>query len=76
MFVVTVSPARNPESSYQAWGHSTVVSPWADVLATTNHEESIVIADLDLHRVLEVRRNIPTGSQKRLDLYDLVDKTV
>ena len=29
LFVATCSPARNPDASYQAWGHSTVVSPWA-----------------------------------------------
>lgn len=27
-FVLTASPARNPESSYQAYGHSMIVSPW------------------------------------------------
>ena len=29
LFVATCSPARNPDASYQAWGHSTIVSPWA-----------------------------------------------
>ena len=29
LFVAACSPARNPDASYQAWGHSTVVSPWA-----------------------------------------------
>lgn len=75
-FVLTVSPARNPSSSYQAWGHSSIVGPWGDVRATTEHEESLVIADLDLEKVDEVRRNIPTSKQKRHDLYALVDKTI
>jgi omega-amidase len=74
-FVLTVSPARNPSSSYQAWGHSTVVGPWGDVRAATEHEEALIIADLDLEKVDEVRRNIPTFHQKRHDLYTLVDKT-
>jgi predicted amidohydrolase len=31
LFVAACSPARSPEASYQAWGHSTVVSPWGEV---------------------------------------------
>lgn len=27
-FVITASPARNAEASYQAYGHSMIVSPW------------------------------------------------
>jgi predicted amidohydrolase len=68
--VATASPARVPEASYVAWGHSSVVSPWGEyflemliisvsseghdlyffsageVIATTNHEETIVYADI------------------------------
>ena len=28
LFVATCSPARNPEASYQAWGHSTAIDPF------------------------------------------------
>lgn len=42
----TVSPARNPQSTYQAWGHSTVVNPWGTVIATTEHEPTIIYADI------------------------------
>ncbi len=31
LFVAACSPARSPDASYQAWGHSTVVSPWGQV---------------------------------------------
>mmetsp|Transcript_60949 Transcript_60949/g.137841 ORF Transcript_60949/g.137841 Transcript_60949/m.137841 type:complete len:188 (-) Transcript_60949:366-929(-) len=46
-FVVTASPARptDPEA-YQSWGHSSVIGPWGDVLATTGHEPGTVHAEL------------------------------
>ena len=83
-FVVTASPARSEEPPaggetdagyphYTAWGHSTVVSPWGDVVATTDETEGIVVADLDLGRLAEVRAGIPIQNQRRTDLYALED---
>ena len=72
VFVAATSPARGPEGGYQAWGHSSVISPWGEVIATTGHEESIVYADIDIKKVDEMRRNIPTSSQKRTDIYNLI----
>jgi omega-amidase len=85
-FVLTASPARtieedaknNNESKYPhytAWGHSTVVSPWAKVIATTDEKEGVVMADLDLTEVEQVRSAIPVGKQKRTDIYTLVKPT-
>lgn len=72
-FVAAVSPARNPDSAYQAWGHSTVVNPWGQVVATTKHDADIVYAEIDLSEVDSVRENIPVSKQKRDDLYKLTE---
>ena len=74
LYVCTVSPARDTNASYHAWGHSSVVSPWGDVVATTSHEPDIVFADLDFEKVEEIRTNIPVSKQKRKDLYSLDSK--
>jgi omega-amidase len=77
-YVMMASPARTPEPEtpgkypyYTAWGHSTVVSPWGDIVATCDEKEALVIADLDLNKVIEMRQSIPTGKQKRTDMYTL-----
>lgn len=74
VFVATCSPARDLGSSYHAWGHSTVVGPFGEVLATTEHEEDTVFADLDYSLLDERRRNMPLGEQRRGDLYKLVNR--
>lgn len=78
LYVVTCSPARDPDFSYQAWvsgmhagsmwwgyytdqqhvcqGHSTVISPWGEVVATTGHEPDTVWLGL-LLRCMEVMQN-------------------
>jgi len=71
LYVATVSPARNPASTYQAWGHSSVINPWGEVIATTDHQASIIYADIDLSKVDEMRSSIPVYKQKRHDLYSL-----
>ena len=58
---------------YSAWGHSSVISPWGEVLATCDENPAVVVADLDMDKVNEMRMAIPTMMQKRHDLYRLVE---
>lgn len=69
LYVAAVSPARDEKATYTAWGHSTVVSPWGEVVSTTEHEETIIYCDVNPDYVNEVRSQIPIMSQKRNDLY-------
>ncbi|XP_032888517.1 omega-amidase NIT2 isoform X2 [Amblyraja radiata] len=69
VYVATVSPARNDKSSYVAWGHTTVVNPWGEVVAKAGSEETIIYADIDLKYLSDIRQQIPVLKQKRHDLY-------
>ncbi|CAO2632016.1 Omega-amidase NIT2 [Lemmus lemmus] len=69
VYVATASPARDDKASYVAWGHSTVVDPWGQVLTKAGTEEMILYSDIDLKRLAEVRQQIPISKQKRADLY-------
>ncbi|KAI7745325.1 hypothetical protein M8C21_027012 [Ambrosia artemisiifolia] len=73
LYVATCSPARDAGSGYVAWGHSTLVGPFGEVLATTEHDEATIVSEID-YSVLELRRtNLPLQKQRRGDLYSLVD---
>eukprot|EP00164_Ancoracysta_twista_P001196 GFYU01001571.1.p1 GENE.GFYU01001571.1~~GFYU01001571.1.p1 ORF type:complete len:418 (-),score=96.58 GFYU01001571.1:42-1295(-) len=70
LYVATASPCRNPDfTEYTPWGHSSVVNPWGEVIATTEGDRDIVYADIDIARMDEVRSSVPVLSQKRYDLY-------
>ncbi|XP_012936446.1 omega-amidase NIT2 [Aplysia californica] len=69
VYVATASPARDTQASYTAWGHSSVVNPWGEVISTTDEKESIVYADIDLERMEEIRNQVPLRNQRRHDLY-------
>lgn len=74
LYVATASPARDMGADYHAWGHSSVVNPWGEVIATTEHDEDIIYADIDLDYVDKVRQMVPLPVQKRKDLYEIVKK--
>lgn len=73
LYVATCSPARDTSSGYVAWGHSTLVGPFGEVLATTEHDEAIVIAEIDYSLIEQRRLYLPFINQRRGDLYQLVD---
>ncbi|ETE66227.1 hypothetical protein L345_07996 [Ophiophagus hannah] len=76
VYVATASPARDETGSYVAWGHSTVVNPWGEVIAKAGTEETVVYAEIDLKKAEEIREQIPIFSQKRSDLYTVEAKIV
>jgi omega-amidase len=69
VFVMACSQALDPEASYKAYGHSMVVSPWGEVLASSGSEEALVLADIDTAQFTEVRQAIPVRSQQRPEVY-------
>ena len=79
-FVILCSPARDVNSSYVAYGHSVVVSPWGKVVGQLDEKEGILMADIDLSEcdamrwiwviVFRSRKAIPTSQQKRKDMYE------
>ncbi|KAF8502550.1 carbon-nitrogen hydrolase [Hysterangium stoloniferum] len=69
IFVAMCSPARDLNADYHAWGHSTVVNPYGEVIATTDERESIIYANIDPELMDSTRAGIPVNSQRRFDIY-------
>lgn len=75
VYVALCSPARwDEKASYTPWGHSTIVDPWGNIVATTEHDEDLVVADISLARLKQVRQSIPTAKQRRPDVYCIESK--
>ncbi|KAJ2908167.1 Omega-amidase nit3 [Coemansia aciculifera] len=69
IFTAACSPALDSSATYHAWGHSTIVDPYARVVATTAEAEDIVYGTLDLSLAEEVRKSVPVSLQRRFDIY-------
>lgn len=74
LFVATVSSARVYEADYVAYGHSMIVDPWGQVVASAEADEKIVVYDMDVEQVQKVRDQIPISKQRRVDLFETISK--
>jgi nitrilase len=63
-----VAPAQGGvhPTGRRTYGHSMIVDPWGEVLASRAEGEGIVLADMDLERLREVRAGLPANLNRRL----------
>ncbi|KAI9742214.1 MAG: hypothetical protein M1818_004114 [Claussenomyces sp. TS43310] len=69
VYVGLCSPARDMGATYNAWGHSLIADPMAEILVEAGEREEIVYADLNGDKIAETRKGIPIYSQRRFDVY-------
>ena len=48
------------ENGRETFGHSLVISPWGEVLAEGGVQPSVTFADVELQRLDDVRRQVPS----------------
>jgi predicted amidohydrolase len=71
LYFVAASPARDLNAAYQAYGHSTIVNPWGEVVAKAGAGEEIVCGEIDLDYVDKIRKRLPLLKHRRKDVYEL-----
>lgn len=59
-YVVAPAQGGMHEDGRATWGHSMIISPWGEIIASLDHDEpGVITATLDLDRVADVRSKIP-----------------
>ncbi|WP_114392368.1 carbon-nitrogen hydrolase family protein [Oleisolibacter albus] len=64
-FVLAPAQTGLHDGGRGTYGHALIVSPWGEVLADAGEEPGFVLADLDLSRVAEARRMVPSLTHDR-----------
>ena len=65
-FVVAAAQVGKHADGRRTYGHSLVVDPWGEVMLDMGGERSgIAFADLDMARIAEVRRQVPSLENRR-----------
>lgn len=57
---------HDDEGLRESYGHSLIVDPWGQVMATASSGPGLALAEIDLSRVAAVRRGMPVAQHRRL----------
>ena len=69
-FVIAANQYGPSASGIESGGRSMIVDAWGEVLAQAPESgEAVLVADLDMDHLEEVRRRIPAHSARRSDVY-------
>ena len=69
VYTIGTAPARDPSAGYLSWGHSIIAGPWGDIRMQMDEKEGIVVTELDLDMVDDVRAQLPLLAHRRRDIY-------
>ncbi|KAB7705356.1 carbon-nitrogen family hydrolase [Bacillus aerolatus] len=50
-------------------GHSIIIDPWGEIIAEAGEEEELLIGEIDLAKVPEIRKRIPIFEDRRTEFY-------
>jgi deaminated glutathione amidase len=68
-FLIAPNQIGSHPGGYRSGGRSLIVDPWGLVLATAPDTEAVIVADLDLGGLHDVRRRLPSLAHRRSDAY-------
>jgi len=68
-FVVAANQIGTSPNNITCYGKSMIVDPWGKVLAKAQDNENVILAEIDLDLLEEVRTEIPLFEHRRTDLY-------
>jgi deaminated glutathione amidase len=69
-FVVAANQIGHHPGGLRSGGRSLVVDPWGLVLASAPDTETAIVADLNMDTVRDVRRRLPSLTNRRPEAYD------
>jgi predicted amidohydrolase len=68
-FVVAANQIGAHPGGHRSGGRSMIVDPWGVVLATAPDSEGHIACELELERLAEIRRQLPSLANRRADTY-------
>ena len=64
-YVLAAAQAGLHENGRETFGHSLVVSPWGEIIAEGGVQPAVTFADVELQRLEDVRRQVPSLTHDR-----------
>jgi predicted amidohydrolase len=71
VYMAAVSPARDCNASYVAYGNSMLVDPWGKEVACIDEREALITGEIDIDLLVRIREQLPLLKHRREDIYSL-----
>jgi predicted amidohydrolase len=68
-FVIAANQIGDYAPGRRCGGRSMIIDPWGIVLAQAQDAPGVIVADLDLARLAQIRDNLPSLANRRPDVY-------
>lgn len=65
-YVVAADQTGITGAGWEAHGHSMIVDPWGAVLARAGRREGVITAELDFHKLQDIRKRMPVQAHRKL----------
>ncbi|GGN59658.1 carbon-nitrogen hydrolase family protein [Oceanobacillus indicireducens] len=70
LYVIAPGQIGN-KPAFQSYGRSMIVDPWGTVIATSSDKESVLISEIDLAYLRGLRKQVPSLSNRRPEVYNI-----
>lgn len=67
-YVIACNRAGSDDSNLFA-GHSMIIDPWGEIIAEADGNEGVLMGEIELNKVTEVRKTIPIFEDRRPEFY-------
>jgi nitrilase len=65
-FVIASAQGGNHDNGRRTWGQTMIIDPWGQVLGQHAEGPGVVLCDLDVTRLRQVRRQLPALEHRKL----------
>jgi len=65
-YVIAANQGGQNTARRATWGHSMIIDPWGDILATVEQGPGVACADLDLDKLHSLRKSFPALQHRKL----------
>ena len=69
-YVAAVGQCGN-KPAFRSWGHTMLIDPWGNILGQLGEKPGVLLGEIDMNYLSQVRRQLPSLANIRDDVYDL-----
>ena len=67
-WLIAVNQVGTHPCGRETWGHSMVISPWGEIIASLKDIPDSLVVDIDINQVEDIRASMPVSQHQRFGI--------